>query len=140
MCPLPDDEILALSKLKGFADNKRSVSKFAVYFGKLRKLCGRRRKCWLPGKCLKNCYLFLEAQKTVWEKEKMLVTRKVSQKLLFILGSIGNSGGKGENAGDQKSVSKIAIYFEKLRKQCGKRRKCWLPEKRLKNYYLFWEA
>ena len=46
--PLPNNKILHLSKLKAFADDKISVSKFEIYFWKNKKQCGKRRKCWLP--------------------------------------------------------------------------------------------
>ena len=51
MClnPLPNEKILDLSKLKAFADDKISVTqKLKFFFGKGRKHCGNRRKCWLP--------------------------------------------------------------------------------------------
>ena len=46
---LPNEKILDLSKLKAFADNKLNVSgKLEFVFGKGRKHCGERRKCWSP--------------------------------------------------------------------------------------------
>ena len=45
---LPNDKILKQPKLKAFADEKINVTK--------------------------NCNLFWEMQKTLWEKQKMLVT------------------------------------------------------------------
>ena len=49
--PLPNDKILAYSKLKAFADNKFSVGKMMIsVFDSIEdgKRCGKRRKCWLP--------------------------------------------------------------------------------------------
>ena len=41
--------ILALTKLKGFADDKKKCdSKIEICLGKDRKHCGKRRKCWYP--------------------------------------------------------------------------------------------
>ena len=46
---LPNDKILDWSKVKAFADDKRNViEKLKFVFGKGRKHCGKRRKCWLP--------------------------------------------------------------------------------------------
>ena len=45
--PLQNDKILDLSNLKALADNK-CHSKFEIDFGKDRKHCGEKRKCWLP--------------------------------------------------------------------------------------------
>ena len=44
---LPNNKILNLSKLKAFADDKINVSQ-KLKFGKSRKHCRKRRKCWLP--------------------------------------------------------------------------------------------
>ena len=44
---LPNDKILDWFKLKAFADDKFE-SKIKICFGKGRKHCGKRRKCWLP--------------------------------------------------------------------------------------------
>ena len=46
---LPNDNILDWSKFKAFADDKINVTKNnEIYFGKGRKHCGKRKKCWLP--------------------------------------------------------------------------------------------
>ena len=46
---LPNDKMLDWSKLKAFADDKINVNeKSEIWFGKGRKHCGKRRKCWLP--------------------------------------------------------------------------------------------
>ena len=46
---LPNNKILDWSKLKGFADEKINVPQILKFvLGKGRKLCGKRRKCWLP--------------------------------------------------------------------------------------------
>ena len=46
---LPNDKILETSKLKAFADDKINVTqKLNFLFGKSRKHCEKRRKCWLP--------------------------------------------------------------------------------------------
>ena len=45
---LPNDKILDQSKLKAFADDKICYRKMEIWFGKGRKHCGKRRKCWLP--------------------------------------------------------------------------------------------
>ena len=41
-------KILDRSKLKEFADDKKSDLNSEICFGKDRKCCGKRRKCWLP--------------------------------------------------------------------------------------------
>ena len=46
---LRNDKILDQSKWKAFADDKVNVAeKLKFVFGKGRKHCGKRRKCWLP--------------------------------------------------------------------------------------------
>ena len=49
---LPNDKILDWSKLKAFADNKINLKCCnlitEILFGKGRKYCGKREKCWLP--------------------------------------------------------------------------------------------
>ena len=46
---LPNNKILDCSKLKAFTDDKINVTKkLKFWFGKDRKHCGKRRKCWLP--------------------------------------------------------------------------------------------
>ena len=46
---LPNNKILDPSKFKAFADDKeRCYPKIKICFGKTRKHCGKRRKCWLP--------------------------------------------------------------------------------------------
>ena len=45
----PNDRILDQSKLKVFADDTINVAeKLKFVVGKVEKLCGKRRKCWLP--------------------------------------------------------------------------------------------
>ena len=45
----PKDRILDQSKLKVFADDTINVAeKLKFVVGKVEKLCGKRRKCWLP--------------------------------------------------------------------------------------------
>ena len=47
--PLPNDNILDLSKLEAFADDKIiAVRKTKNCFWKCRKHCGNRRKRWFP--------------------------------------------------------------------------------------------
>ena len=49
MNSLPNDKILDWSKLKAFADEKNNCDrKIEISFGKRKKHCGKRRKCWLP--------------------------------------------------------------------------------------------
>ena len=43
----PNDNILSLSKLKVFADDKSDL-RFEICFVKSRKHCRKKRKCWLP--------------------------------------------------------------------------------------------
>ena len=43
---LPNYKILALTKLKAFADDKIIV--IEIYLEKKKKHCGKRRNCWLP--------------------------------------------------------------------------------------------
>ena len=46
---LTNDKFLDRSKLKAFADDKLNLAeKIEICFGKGRKHCGKRRKCWLP--------------------------------------------------------------------------------------------
>ena len=46
---LPNDKSFNLSKLKAFADDEEKCdSKTEICFGRGRKHCGKRRKCWLP--------------------------------------------------------------------------------------------
>ena len=47
---LAKNENLDWSKFKVVADNKINVTnlKIEMFFGKCRKHCGKRRKCWLP--------------------------------------------------------------------------------------------
>ena len=49
---LQNDKILDWSKLKVFADDKINTcmtkKKIKICFGKSKKHCGKRRKCWLP--------------------------------------------------------------------------------------------
>ena len=44
---LPNVKSLDWSKVKTFADNKINVNEKLFWFEKGRKLCGKRRKCWL---------------------------------------------------------------------------------------------
>ena len=47
--PLPDDKILALSKLRAIADDNFSISQMVQsVFDRLEKHSRQRRKCWLP--------------------------------------------------------------------------------------------
>ena len=46
---LPNGKILDLSKVKALCRPQfKCVSKIEICFGKGRKHCGKRRKCWLP--------------------------------------------------------------------------------------------
>ena len=46
---LPKEKTLDCSKLKAFADNKiNEAEKMVICFGKDKKHCEKRRKCWLP--------------------------------------------------------------------------------------------
>ena len=46
---LPNNKITHWFKLKALADNKLTMNqKLDFVFGKGRKHCGKRRKCWLP--------------------------------------------------------------------------------------------
>ena len=44
---LPNDKVSDWSKLKAFADGKSNVTKIEICFGKGKKHCRKRRKCWL---------------------------------------------------------------------------------------------
>ena len=45
---LPNDKFLNWSKIKAFADDQSNVDeKIEISFGKGRKHCGKRMKCWL---------------------------------------------------------------------------------------------
>ena len=47
--PLPNNKILDITKVKGFAVSKLHIAKMIVsLFDKSRKHCGNGRKCWLP--------------------------------------------------------------------------------------------
>ena len=49
MNPSPNDKILALTKLKAFADDKINVvQNIELALSLDRKHCWKRRKCWLP--------------------------------------------------------------------------------------------
>ena len=46
---LPTNKILDFTKLKAFADDKLNIARMMISpYDKSRKLCGKRRKCWLP--------------------------------------------------------------------------------------------
>ena len=46
---LPNDKILDWTKLKAFFTRQNKFElEIVICFGKGRKLCGKRRKCWLP--------------------------------------------------------------------------------------------
>ena len=45
---LQNKKSLDWSKLKAFAEDKINETKIEIRFGKGKKHCGKRRKCWLP--------------------------------------------------------------------------------------------
>ena len=46
---LPNDKILARSKMKALADDKINVTRILkLVFGMVENIVGKRRKCWLP--------------------------------------------------------------------------------------------
>ena len=45
---IPKSKILDLSKLKAFEEGTKSVLKNDFLFGKSRKHCEKKRRCWLP--------------------------------------------------------------------------------------------
>ena len=55
---LPNDKILALTKLKAFADDKFNVAKIMISFlDRVEKQCGKRRKCWFSAFSLSQYFL-----------------------------------------------------------------------------------
>ena len=69
--PLQDNKILALSKLKAFAENElKTEQNIEFVFHRCRNLCGKRRKCCLSAffppsalfskdyflRCIKTCH------------------------------------------------------------------------------------
>ena len=47
--PLPDDNMLALSKLKAFADSKFSVTQNIKFvYHRIENIVGKEKKLWLP--------------------------------------------------------------------------------------------
>ena len=47
--PLLNNRILIITKLKEFADDKLNVAEMTIsVFDRVKKHCGKRRKCWLP--------------------------------------------------------------------------------------------
>ena len=46
---LQNEKILDVTKLKAFADDKINVAEMMIpVFSRVKKHCGKRRKCWLP--------------------------------------------------------------------------------------------
>ena len=87
----------------------KSNQKIEICFKKGRKLCERRRKCWLPA---------FSPFPTMFSKGSCHMVVK-SWDCVVQIQSICRR--------QNKSYPKIEICFKKGRKPCEKRRKCWLP-------------
>ena len=47
--PCPNDNIINVTKLKALADDKLNGAKMTIsLFDRVKKNCGKRKKCWLP--------------------------------------------------------------------------------------------
>ena len=65
--PLPKNKILDRSNSKAFVDDKTHLSqKLEFDFGKGRKHCGKRRKCWLPAFSSFPTIFFQKASSSGW--------------------------------------------------------------------------
>ena len=73
----------------------------------------------------------LQWLKTLWEKEKFLVTCSVFQRLLLQTHKNQGLFGKGLTTSERHDYHKIPTYNdpekEAFQKYCGKRKKCWFP-------------